>query len=106
MTKQEELEKAIERVAISSVDNKHWYDPFYEQFPEDNRRYAWERDLLTIAKHYLDNLESIRKIADGAVIFSKAEMEFIRNLVDNTLPDCKPASMTDNEWKEFLAKIS
>lgn len=38
--------------------------------------------------------------------FSRMEMEFISNLVDNTLPECKPESMSDREWKAFLAKIS
>lgn len=39
--------------------------------------------------------------------FSRMEMELIKNLLlYNTLPDCKPSSMTDREWKEFLNKLS
>jgi len=38
--------------------------------------------------------------------FSPQEMEFIRNLADNTLPECKPDTMTDQEWEIFLDKLT
>jgi len=48
---------------------------------------------------------ALRKEPYDCITFNEEEMKFIKNLVDNCLPDTKPERMTDSEWEEFLEKL-